>query len=166
MGPTLPLSRVVSLCGGLGLMAAFFMPWFSSQGLLLSGQFLDLFLSTASPGQLRQFLPSSSSSEVQALRFLVDAFPALGALACVSALIGGFMKAARGICNVALGATGVLALVGWAVGVTRLPGGTAPEIGLGLIGFSAIAVLLGLALELGFAVSARGRASHQTVTSA
>ena len=31
------------------MVAAFFMPWFASQGLLLSGQFLHTFLSSASP---------------------------------------------------------------------------------------------------------------------
>jgi len=38
--------------GGVLLVTAFFMPWFSSQGLLLSGQFLHQFLSN--PGDLRR----------------------------------------------------------------------------------------------------------------
>ena len=47
-----PRNRV--LIGALGLVSAFFMPWFSSQGLLLSGQFLHTFLAGASAADLRR----------------------------------------------------------------------------------------------------------------
>jgi hypothetical protein len=89
VGGSLSLLRVLSLIGGLALVAAFFMPWFGNQGLLLSGQFLHNFLNNASPSDLRRFLPTSSPSEVQLLRVLVDLFPLCGAIAAVTALIGG-----------------------------------------------------------------------------
>src|SRR5215468_8014930 len=89
MGPCLRLSRVIALVGGTLLVAAFFMPWFASQGLLLSGQFLHNFLSNANQTDLRRFLPNSSPGEVQALKLLVDMFPACGAAATVAALVGG-----------------------------------------------------------------------------
>ncbi|HEX9438576.1 MAG TPA: hypothetical protein VF909_02795, partial [Roseiflexaceae bacterium] len=76
MGPSLSLVRVLALVGGLSIVASFFMPWFGSQGLLLSGQFLHSFLGSASANDLRRFLPSSSPTEVQMLRLLVDLFPA------------------------------------------------------------------------------------------
>src|SRR6185437_8494538 len=110
VGPCLRLSRVLALVGGLGLVAAFFMPWFGSQGLLLSGQFLHTFLSSATPAQLRQFLPSSSPSEVQVLRLLVDLFPVCGAVAAVLALV------ARGalVWTALLGVSGLVPLLAWA----------------------------------------------------
>jgi hypothetical protein len=146
--PSLSLPRVLSLLGGFGLLTAFFMPWFSSQNLLLSGQFLHLFLSN--PGDLRRFLPGSSGSpaEAQLLRALVDLFPACGALACVAALGGGLWRAARRPANVVLGLTGGVPLVGWALGITRLPSGANAEIGLWLIVLGSLAVLVGLGLDL------------------
>ncbi len=124
------------------------MPWFSSQGLLLSGQFLHQFLSN--PGDLRRFLPGSSGSagEAQLLRALVDLFPACGAVAFVAALAGGLRHGWRRATNVVLGLAGGVPLVGWAVGITRLPPGANPEIGLWVIACASIGVLLGLALDL------------------
>src|SRR5205807_2749966 len=97
--PSLSLPRVLALVGGVLLVTAFFMPWFSSQGLLLSGQFLHQFLSN--PGDLRRFLPGSSGSpgEAQLLRALVDLFPACGAVAVVAALTGGLWHRSRGLSN-------------------------------------------------------------------
>jgi hypothetical protein len=145
--PCLSLARVVALVGGVLLMTAFFMPWFSSQGLLLSGQFLHQFLSN--PGDLRRFLPGSSGSgsEAQLLRALVDLFPACGAVAFAAALAGGLRRGWRRLTNVALGLAGGVPLVGWAVGITRLPAGANPEIGLWLIASASLAVLVGLALD-------------------
>src|SRR5712672_1788704 len=93
--PCLSLPRVLALIGGVLLMSAFFMPWFSSQGLLLSGQFLHQFLSN--PGDLRRFLPGSSGSpaEAQLLRALVDLFPACGVVAVIATLTGGLSRTAR-----------------------------------------------------------------------
>src|SRR5712691_11601928 len=115
--PYLSLARVLALIGGVLLVSAFFMPWFSSQGLLLSGQFLHQFLSN--PGDLRRFLPGSSGSpaEAQLLRALVDLFPACGAVAFVAALAGGLRRGWRRATNVALGIGGVVPLVGWAIGI-------------------------------------------------
>src|SRR5213593_1580645 len=104
--PCLSLPRVLALLGGMLLVAAFFMPWFSSQGLLLSGQFLHVFLSN--PGDLRRFLPGSTGSpaEAQLLRALVDLFPACGVLATCASLIGGLSTAWRRPANFVLGLSG------------------------------------------------------------
>jgi hypothetical protein len=149
---------VLALVGGLGLVAAFFMPWFSSQGLLLSGQFLHDFLGSATPSDLARFLPASSPSEVQLLRALVDLFPVAGGLAAVTALIGGpahgglarggLARGGSGVANAILGLCGLVPLVGWAVGITQLPAGSSPAVGLWLIACASLAVLLGLGLEL------------------
>jgi hypothetical protein len=146
--PCLSLPRVLALVGGVLLASAFFMPWFSAQGLLLSGQFLHQFLSN--PGDLRRFLPGSSGTpaEAQLLRALVDLFPACGVVAFVAAVAGGLIHGWRRATNVVLGLSGVIPLVGWAIGITRLPPGANPEIGLWLIASASIAVLLGLALDL------------------
>ena len=149
MGPCLRLSRVVAVVGGLGLVAAFFMPWFASQGLLLSGQFLHTFLSSATPAEIQRFVPGSSPAEVQALRVLVDLFPVCGGLAAVLALVGAVVSGRmRGILDGLVALLGVLALVAWAGGVTRLPPGARWEVGLWLIATAAGAVLLGATLEL------------------
>jgi hypothetical protein len=115
----------------------------------LSGQFLHTFLSTASPADLRRFLPSSSASEVQLLRILVDLFPVCGALAAAASLLGGVVPGSQKLANAVLGLCGLVPLVGWAGGITRLPPGAGPEIGLGLIAGGALAVLVGLGLEVG-----------------
>jgi hypothetical protein len=144
----LSLPRVLALVGGLSLVGAFFMPWFSSQNLLLSGQFLHQFL--GSTGDLRRFLPGSSGSpaEAQLLRALVDLFPACGAVASVATLIGGLATRWRRAANIVLGLSGAVPLVAWAIGVTRLPPGAGAEIGLWLIAFGSLAILVGLGLEL------------------
>jgi hypothetical protein len=149
MGPSLPLSRILALVGGLGLVAAFFMPWFASQGLLLSGQFLHTFLATSSPADIQRFVPGSTPTEVQLLRVLVDLFPVCGALATLLCLAGlARLGGARLAVDAVLALTGLLALVAWAGGVTRLPPGARWEIGLWLIAAASMAVLLGAALEL------------------
>jgi hypothetical protein len=76
---SLSLERVLALVGGLALLAVFFMPWFSAQGLLLSGQFLHIAPGTANPSELRRLLPSSSPADVQFLHALVDVFRACSA---------------------------------------------------------------------------------------
>ncbi|HEV7661940.1 MAG TPA: hypothetical protein VGQ62_00295, partial [Chloroflexota bacterium] len=143
----LSLPRVLALVGGLGLAAAFAMPWFSTQGLLLSGQFLHAFLS--SPTDLRRFLPGSSGSpaEAQLLRALVDLFPVCGLIAAVAALVGGLISNGKRVTNVVLGLSGGVPFVAWAAGIGQLPPGASPEVGLWLIPGGALAILLGLALE-------------------
>jgi hypothetical protein len=147
--PCLSLPRVLALVGGLGLIAAFFMPWFSAQNLLLSGQFLHQFL--ANPGDLRRFLPGSSgtAAEAQMLRTLVDLFPVCGGVATLAALIGG-LTPWRWPANLVLGLAGAIPLVGWAGGITRLPPGANAEVGLWLIAASSVAVLAGLSLDVAF----------------
>ena len=145
--PSLSLPRVLALVGGLGLIAAFFMPWFSAQNLLLSGQFLHQFL--ANPGDLRRFLPGSSGTpaEAQMLRALVDLFPVCGGVAALASLVGG-LTPWRVPANVVLGLAGIVPLVGWAGGITRLPPGASAEVGLWLIAIGSVAVLAGLGLDL------------------
>jgi hypothetical protein len=138
----------MALIGGLGLVAAFFMPWFGSQGLLLSGQFLHNFLGSASANDLRRFLPNSSPTEVQLLRVLVDLFPMCGAIAAVTLLIGGVTASGRGALNVLSVLSGLIPLVAWAVGIGRLPPGSSFEVGLWLIAVCSLAVLIGLGLEV------------------
>ena len=149
MGPSLPLSRMLALVGGLGLLAAFFMPWFASQGLLLSGQFLHTFLATSSPAAVQRFVPGSTPTEVLLLRVLVDLFPVCGALVTVLCLAGlADLGRARGVVDALLALTGLVALVAWAGGVARLPPGAGWEIGLWLIAVASLAVVFGAALEL------------------
>jgi hypothetical protein len=144
----LSLPRVLALTGGLGLVATFFMPWFGTQGILLSGQFLHTFLSNATPNQLAQFLPGTGPTEVLLLRGLVDGVPVSGALAALTVLVGGLVSRGRAALNSIAALSGLVALVGWVVGMSRLPPGGAPEVGLWLIGLCALAVLVGLAGEL------------------
>ncbi len=143
--PSLSLPRVLALIGGLALVAAFFMPWFSSQNLLLSGQFLHQFL--GNPGDLRRFLPGASGApgEAQLLRALVDLFPVCGAIAAGAALVGGLRRTRAA--DVVLGLSGLLPLAAWAVGISRLPAGANAEIGLWLIVSGSLAVLAGLVLD-------------------
>jgi hypothetical protein len=146
--PSLSLPRVLALVGGLSLVAAYFMPWFSSQGLLLSGQFLHIFL--GNPGDLRRFLPGASgaASETMLLRALVDLFPACGAVATVATLVGGLWRRLRTPTNAVVVASAIVPLVAWALGTTRLPPGASIESGMWLMLGGAIAVLLGLGIEL------------------
>jgi hypothetical protein len=154
----LRLPRVLALVGGLALVAAFFMPWFGSQGLLLSGQFLDMVLATASPAQLQQFLPGATPGELQLLRVLVDLFPACGALAALGALIGGLTARGRLGADSIVGLGGLAPLLAWAAGITRLPAGAEPEIGLWLLALGSLAILIGLILDV--ATRSRRRAAR------
>jgi hypothetical protein len=148
MNRSLSLARVLALVGGLAIVAAFFMPWFGSQGLLLSGQFLHTFLGTASQNDLRRFLPSSSPTEVLLLRMLVDLFPICGMIAALASLLGGLSGSARRLANGVMGVFGLVPLLAWAIGVSRLPAGATPEVGLALIALGSLAVLIGLAIDL------------------
>lgn len=150
VGPCLPLSRVIALVGGLALVAAFFMPWFASQSLLLSGQFLNDFLAAASPADLQRFVPGTSPTEARLLRILVDLFPACGGLAaCLCLLLSiATLRPAFIVLKVLLGLTGLVPLVAWAGGITRLPPGSSAQIGLWLIACGSLTVLLGAGLEL------------------
>jgi len=82
-----PTGRVLSLIGGLALLAAYFMPWFglsSPQGsIVLSGEFLGRFLSGTT--DLRRFMPGASGdpNEARLLQGLVYLFPSAGAVATV-----------------------------------------------------------------------------------
>src|SRR6059058_4150573 len=121
MNASLPLTCVLALVGGLALIAAYYMPWFGTQGLLLSGQFLNTFLSGTT--DLRRVMPGASGTpeEVFQLRLLVNLFPAAGALGAVLALLAGLRRRRSwGILLVLVGAVPLLALL---IGVGRLPPG-------------------------------------------
>jgi hypothetical protein len=144
---TLPLGRVVSLIGGLGLIAAYFMPWFGvPQGVTLSGDSLGRIL--GGTVDLRRFLPGATggATEVLALRGLVFLFPTCGVLAVLLTLGACAWPAAGRPLGFGLAASGLVPLLALGVGLTRLPPGASPELGLGLIGAGALMVLLGLAL--------------------
>ena len=146
-GLSLPLGRVISLIGGLALVAAYFMPWFGTQGLILTGDFLTRFLGNTV--DLRRFLPGASGGpvEVLALRGLVYLFPACGVLAALLTIVAGTRPAAGRAIGLGLAASGLVPLLALGIGVTRLPAGSSLEVGLGLIGAGSLAVLLGLGLE-------------------
>src|SRR5215472_4716154 len=122
------------------------MAWFASQGLLLSGQFLNDFLSAASPADLQRFVPGTSPAEAQRLRLLVDLFPAFGALAVIVCLV--LIVQQQTALKLLLAASGVVPLVAWAIGITRLPPGSTPQIGLWLIAIGSLAVVVGATFDL------------------
>jgi hypothetical protein len=140
---------VLALVGGLALIAAFFMPWFASQGLLLSGQFLNDFLGSATVSDLQRFMPGTSTSQAQLLHGLVLLFPACGALAAGTCLLLSLTSCRIGMpLAVLLFATGFVPLAAWLIGITRLPAGATLQIGLWLIAGAAVAVVIGAVLEI------------------
>ncbi len=143
VAPRLSLGTVVAVVGGLALIAAFWMPWFAVQGLLLSGDFLARFL--GNPGQLRQFAPAlaTNPAQAQALRTLVYIFPLCGAVAALLALVGGVWRERPGWLAVLLSLSGLVPLLAVLGGVTQLPQGASSEGGLWLLGIGSLAVLLG-----------------------
>ena len=145
VGPAVPLSRVVALVGGFALISAFFMPWFASQGLLLSGQFLNDFLASASLADLQRFVPGTSPAEAQLLRLLVDLFPAFGGLAVALCVLLSLRHHA--VLKITLGVCGIIPLAAWAIGITRLPPGSPPQIGLWFIACGSLSIVAGAALE-------------------
>jgi hypothetical protein len=144
--PGLPAGTVLSLVGGLALIAAFWMPWLGiqvgTQGALLSGDVLGRLLSGTS--DLRQFIPGSSGNplEAQALRALIYLFPTAGVLAVLLALLEGALGRRRPL-TIALVVVGLVPLIGLLVGLTRLPPNASREIGLWLNGLGSLAVVLG-----------------------
>ena len=140
---TLPVGSVLSLVGGLALLAAFYMPWFAIQGLLLSGDFLARFL--GNPAQLRQFAPALAGSpgDVQLLRVLVYLFPLTGLLAAALALAHGVWRRRPGWLGVVISLCGLVPLVALLGGVTRLPPGSTAEVGLWTLGIGSAAILAG-----------------------
>jgi hypothetical protein len=149
---------VLALVGGLGLLAAFFMPWFSSQGLLLSGQFLNDFLSSATASDLQRLMPGTSPIQARLLRALVDLFPVCGILAAVLCVVLSLTQSAlRAVFATLLLVCGLVPLAGWLVGITRLPAGAMFQVGLWLIAASALAMIAGAVLEL-VALARRGPA--------
>jgi hypothetical protein len=50
--------------------------------------------------------------------------------------------------NILLGLAGAIPLAGWAIGITRLPPGANPEIGLWVIAVASMGILVGLAFDL------------------
>jgi hypothetical protein len=141
--PCFPVGTVLSLVGGLALITAFFMPWFATQGVLLSGAFLTQFLGSAT--DLRRFLPGAAGGqvEVQLLRALVYLFPVAGGLAAALAILSAIRPSPHTWLGVALTASGLVPLIALLVGVTRLPAGASPQIGLWQLGVGSVAILVG-----------------------
>jgi hypothetical protein len=157
----MPLARVVALFGGLALVAAYFMPWFGSQGVILTGAFLDQLLGSTT--DLRRLLPGSAGGplEVQLLRALVDFFPVAGGLAALTSVLLWLRPAWRVPGNVLLGACGALTLVALFGGGSRLPPGATWEVGLWLIGAGSLAVLAGVVLDVvGQGSQVRAQSAH------
>lgn len=136
----LPVGSVLALVGGLALLAAFYMPWFAIQGLLLSGDFLARFL--GNPAQLRQFAPALAGSpgDVQLLRLLVYLFPLFGLLATILALVHGLRSRRPVWLAILLSVSGIVPLVALLGGVTRLPPGATAEVGLWILGVGSAAI--------------------------
>ena len=94
-----PLARVVALVGRLALIAAYY-AWFGSQGIILTGAFLDQLLGSTT--DLRRLLPGAAGGplEVQLLRALVDLFPLAGGLAASLSLAVSVQPAWRLAANI------------------------------------------------------------------
>jgi hypothetical protein len=106
------LTCVLALVGGLGVVAAYWMPWFGTQGILLSGAFLNEFLSTTP--DLRRVMPGASGGpqEAQQLRGLVLFFPAAGAVGAVIALVAGLSSGRSRLWGMLLAVLGGVRLAG------------------------------------------------------
>ncbi|MFN8526923.1 MAG: hypothetical protein U0821_27780 [Chloroflexota bacterium] len=149
-GPAMGVGRVLSLFGGLLLVAAYVMPWFSADRVILTGSFLSQFLLNTT--DLRRFLPGSTGGtfEVQLIRLLVYAFPGLGLAAAATAIYGWMRPANRRATNIALGAIGAAGVVVWIVALiilsVKLPTASR-EIGLNLNALAAILIVAGVALD-------------------
>jgi hypothetical protein len=146
----MPIGRVVALIGGLAVVAAYAMPWFgvsvNGQGITLSGQVLARFLSGTS--DLRRVMPGATGGpdEVRMLLGLVYFFPACGVLASALATATAWLPRRRWW-DVGLIAIGGLPLVALAIGLSRLPPGSAPETGLWVVGAGGVAVVIGAAID-------------------
>lgn len=147
----MPLGRVVSLVGGVLLVAAYAMPWFGvdaggGQIVTLSGLFLGRFLSSAT--DLRRFMPGAAGGpgEVAQLRALVYLFPAFGGLAVLASLLTAWWWRRRAV-DALIVLLGTVPLAALAVGLGQLPAGARPEIGLWAIGGGAFLVILGALLD-------------------
>jgi hypothetical protein len=144
--PSLPVGTVLTLVGGLTLVAAFWMPWLGiqvgAQGALLSGDVLGRLLSGTS--DLRQFIPGSSGNplEAQALRALIFLFPTAGGLAALLAILEGWLGRRRPL-TILIVIVGLVPLIGLLVGLTRLPPNASRELGLWLNGVGSAAVVFG-----------------------
>jgi hypothetical protein len=149
--PSLPVGTVLSLVGGLALLAAFTMPWLGvqvgTQGALLAGDTLGRLIGGAS--DLRQFIPGSSGNplEAQALRALIYLFPVCGVVAVTLALLEGWLGRRRWLA-VLLVLAGLIPLIGVLGGLTFLPPNASRQHGLWVIGAGSVAVMLGPLLNM------------------
>jgi hypothetical protein len=124
------------------------MPWFSAQGLLLTGYMVTRFLATTT--DLRSYFPVSSGGplETQMLLAIAALFPASGTLAVCAALLGAARESLRVPAAVMLLLAATASLTALALGAWRLPAGTSAEIGLWVMGVASVAILVGAATEL------------------
>lgn len=138
---------MLGLVGALGLVAAYWMPWFGTQGLLLSGAFLNEFLS--STPDLRRVMPGATGGpqEAQQLRALVLLFPATGTLGAIVALAAGLTPGRNRFWGLLLAVIGGVPLIALLVGLGRLPPGSTFEAGLWTIGLGAACMCVGGGFE-------------------
>jgi hypothetical protein len=145
--PGIPIGSVLALIGGLALVTAYFMPWFSAQGLLLSGSFLARFLGT--PADVQRFMPALAGNprELQLLRALIYLFPISGAVATCLAIIHGLWPGRPIWVTVLLTASGAIPLAALLIGLSRLPPGATAEVGLWQLGIGCVLIVGGVALS-------------------
>jgi hypothetical protein len=124
------------------------MPWFNTQGLLLTGYLVTRFLSSTT--DLRRYMPEATGGqfEVQVLLVIAALFPASGALAVCAALLGAAREGSRVATAFMLLAAGSSSLAAFGLGVSRLPAGTSAEIGMWVVGAASSAILVGAVSEL------------------
>jgi len=141
------------------------MPWFGTQGIVLTGEFLGRFLGANS--DLSRFMPGPSADprEAQLLRALVYLFPASGLLSTALSILGAFWLARSRLLNLAIGLLGLIPLVALIAGTSRLPPGSSQEVGLRVIAAGSVAVLLGAVLDRLWNVGSRDHVSRASNSS-
>jgi hypothetical protein len=137
--PCVPLGGVLTVMGGLGAIAAYFMPWFGSQGALFTGALLYGFLGNAA--LLRQFMPGLGAAQAQQLRALVLLFPIAGGLISLLTLVA-LARPGR-VVEALIALVAVVMLVALLGGTSQLPPGASYEIGLDVIGVASLVALFG-----------------------
>ncbi|MCC7104183.1 MAG: hypothetical protein IT307_03495 [Chloroflexi bacterium] len=141
------LGRVLVLVGGLGLLAAYWMPWIGNQQGAMAGSNLATVLARTT--DLSRLVPgfNISPQETQLLKLVISAVPTVGALVAVLAASGLQVRFSL-VANTILGLAGVAMLLALTFGSQRLPPGALPQIGLNVIGGASALILLGAILDV------------------
>jgi hypothetical protein len=141
------LGRVLALVGGLGLLAAYWMPWIGNQQGAMAGSNLATVLARTT--DLSRLVPgfNISPEETQLLKLVIGAVPTVGALVALLAASGLQVRFGL-VVNTLLGLAGVVMLLALMFGSQRLPPGALPQIGLNVIGWASVATVLGAILDV------------------